>query len=113
MPGNRGNRITIKINEDRFDCTPRQSLETQGSATGKQVEASTALDSRPQPVEQGLPDPVRRWADISPGGETEAPTPPLAANYAESARTRGAGRIGSFGWVRFWGFIRYHCTALE
>ena len=44
MPGNRGNRITIKINEDRFDCTPRQSLETQGSATGKQVEASTALD---------------------------------------------------------------------
>jgi len=86
---------------DQYDagCAARGGLEAQRTAAGEEVEAMPALEFLAKPVEQGLANAVRRWAQAFAIGELEDAAAKFAADDAyrvQSAATvtviRSAGR---------------------
>ena len=62
--------------------TTRQSLDTESTAAGEQVQAAGTADIGLQPVEQGFAYAVGRGAQAAPGNEIQAPAAMPAADDA-------------------------------
>ena len=71
------------LDEGRMRGAPRERFEPQRAAAGEEVEAAAARHLGHQPVEQGLPDPVRRRPDAALSRKADAPAAPLAADDAQ------------------------------
>ncbi len=71
------------FDEGRVGGAPRERFEPQRAAAGEKVEAAAAGHLGHQPVEQGLPDSVRRRPDAALARKADAPSAPLAADDAQ------------------------------
>ena len=78
-----------KGNEVHLAGAPGQRLQAQGTAAGKQVQATGAFHIEHQPVEQGLAETVQGRAQALAGTETQATAAPLAANDAHFTAAAG------------------------
>ena len=68
------------------------SWRSQGAGAGKKVQATRARHLRRKPVEQRLPNAIRRGAQAGDIGDGQFAAAPLAADDAQLARRRGRRR---------------------
>jgi hypothetical protein len=58
------------LDENQLLGAAGQRLQPERAGAGKEIEAARARDMVLQPVEQGLPNPVRRRANLDTVGES-------------------------------------------
>lgn len=87
-----GNRILF--HELHVRRPPGQSLETQRTASRKQIETARAGQPRAYPIEEGLAHPVGRRTNLFLRWETQTPAAPHPAYDSQHTGARGTIRHG-------------------
>src|SRR3546814_17141556 len=63
----------------------RQRLDAKRAAAGKQIQAARAINTRCEPIEQGLPDTIGSWPHALGRIELDHARAPFTANHAPLA----------------------------
>src|SRR5579862_426226 len=80
----------VLVDELDVSRSSRECLEAQCAAACEQIQASGPDDVCAEPVEERLPYPIGRRADLGPRGETQPPAAPGAADDAQQPSLRAA-----------------------